>query len=339
MNVTITPNVTPTFTLTDTYCIGDMAAVLTTTSDNGITGTWSPTTINTSAATTSTFTFTPDGSGCGTNFTIQIPVNDCDCSNPSAKLTPTSVSCDSPNSGSILVTNVVGGVAPYLYSIDNGNTFTENNNFNNLSAGAYEIIVQSINGCESLTTAIVNDAIPVEVDLGSNTTLNLGQSVDLNTSVNIPLSKIDTIIWTPSDNLSCENCLTPTATPTNSITYEVLVVDTIGCEGEASISIIVDRRLRVYAPSAFSPNGDGYNDRFTIFSDEHVQEIEELKIFNRWSNIVYIGKNLQPNDLSSGWDGTHRGNFLDPDTFLFFAKLKMEDGRTEIITGEVSLTR
>ena len=46
LNVTITPNQIPAFTLTDTYCEGEMTDVLPTTSNNGITGTWDATQIN-----------------------------------------------------------------------------------------------------------------------------------------------------------------------------------------------------------------------------------------------------------------------------------------------------
>jgi gliding motility-associated-like protein len=53
-------------------------------------------------------------------------------------------------------------------------------------------------------------------------------------------------------------------------------------------------------PNAFSPNGDGINDRFVI-SGLGLTEESSIEVFNRWGTIVYRseGKNYDNN-----WDGT-----------------------------------
>ena len=50
-------------------------------------------------------------------------------------------------SGSIRVTEVTGGVEPYNYSIDNGISWQDDEYFDNLDAGTYEIIVRDANLC------------------------------------------------------------------------------------------------------------------------------------------------------------------------------------------------
>ncbi|WP_309613916.1 T9SS type A sorting domain-containing protein [Flavobacterium sp.] len=72
LDLTITPAVTPTFTAIDPICNGDTLAPLPTTSNNGITGTWSPALDST---TTTTHTFTPDIGQCATTKTKTITVN------------------------------------------------------------------------------------------------------------------------------------------------------------------------------------------------------------------------------------------------------------------------
>ena len=57
MTITVNPLITPTFTQVDPICNGDDLGELPLTSDNGITGTWSPAIDNTA---TETYTFTPD---------------------------------------------------------------------------------------------------------------------------------------------------------------------------------------------------------------------------------------------------------------------------------------
>ena len=72
LDLTITPAVIPTFTAIDPICNGDVLAPIPTTSNNGITGTWTPTLDNT---TTTTYTFTPDSSQCATTITKTITIN------------------------------------------------------------------------------------------------------------------------------------------------------------------------------------------------------------------------------------------------------------------------
>jgi gliding motility-associated-like protein len=73
INVTVTPNVTPTFTLPASICSGATAPALPTTSNNGVTGTWSPSTI--SNTTSGSYTFTPAAGVCAVPVTINIVVN------------------------------------------------------------------------------------------------------------------------------------------------------------------------------------------------------------------------------------------------------------------------
>jgi gliding motility-associated-like protein len=73
INVTVNPNITPTFTLPSSICNGATAPTLPTTSNNGINGTWSPSTVsNTSSG---SYTFTPTAGLCAVPVTINVNVN------------------------------------------------------------------------------------------------------------------------------------------------------------------------------------------------------------------------------------------------------------------------
>ena len=75
MDVEIIAPTIPTFTQIAPICINSAAPTLPTTSDNGITGTWSPAIINTAVAGTSTYTFTPDAGLCATTTTMDITID------------------------------------------------------------------------------------------------------------------------------------------------------------------------------------------------------------------------------------------------------------------------
>ncbi|OYU82350.1 MAG: hypothetical protein CFE23_01125, partial [Flavobacterium sp. BFFFF1] len=72
VTVTITPLATPTFTAVAPICSGATLAALPTTSNNGITGTWTPALNNTA---TTTYTFTPTAGQCALTTTLTITVN------------------------------------------------------------------------------------------------------------------------------------------------------------------------------------------------------------------------------------------------------------------------
>ncbi len=63
----------------------------------------------------------------------------------SAAVTTTPISCENGDDGTLTVSDVVGGEAPYLYSIDNNN-FVANNEFTGLTSGNYTVTIMDSNG-------------------------------------------------------------------------------------------------------------------------------------------------------------------------------------------------
>jgi gliding motility-associated-like protein len=243
--------------------------------------------------------------------------------------------------GLIEILGVSGGTPPYVYSVNGGATFQSSPLFVNLNAGLYSIVVQDALGCE--TTPESQPIVapnPVIVDLDGIVQLKLGESYQLQVLVNFPENEIQQITWTPSEGLSCDDCLTPTVTPTQSTQYRVEVIDQNGCYGTASVQFILDKRPAVFVPNIFSPNGDGENDVFFINAKpESVRQIKSFLVFSRWGESVFEYFNFQPNNPAYGWDGTHRGRPLDPAVFVWFAEIEFIDGRTELFEGGVTLIR
>lgn len=77
ISVVINSPTTPTFISFPPYCVDDTPANLQTTSNNGISGTWSPATISTATAGSATYTFTPNVGLCATTTTITVVVDAC----------------------------------------------------------------------------------------------------------------------------------------------------------------------------------------------------------------------------------------------------------------------
>src|ERR1700722_2336289 len=74
MSITVNSSATPTFTQIGPLCQGSLAPTLSTTSNNGIAGTWSPSTISTGSVGTRTYRFTPTA-GCAASVTMTITIS------------------------------------------------------------------------------------------------------------------------------------------------------------------------------------------------------------------------------------------------------------------------
>jgi hypothetical protein len=75
VTITVNPNVTPAFASFGPYCQNETPDVLSTTSINGITGTWNPTSISTNTSGNQIYTFTPTTGLCASNINQTILVS------------------------------------------------------------------------------------------------------------------------------------------------------------------------------------------------------------------------------------------------------------------------
>ncbi len=100
--VTVSDNLMPTFTLAAAYCVGAAPDALPTTSNNSITGTWSPAAISTATAGTATYTFTPDAGQCATQATMEIVIV-----TPELTITKTAAEANYSSPGDILHYTIV----------------------------------------------------------------------------------------------------------------------------------------------------------------------------------------------------------------------------------------
>jgi gliding motility-associated-like protein len=91
----------------------------------------------------------------------------------------------------------------------------------------------------------------------------------------------------------------------------------------------------LWAPDAFTPNGDGKNDVYRLqvqcpMSDYH------LLIYNRWGQIMF-----DTYDAKKGWDGTWKGDEMPVDTYFYKVEaLSALPGATKIfLKGDLTLIR
>ncbi len=236
--------------------------------------------------------------------------------------------------------SVSGGTGgPYLYTID-GFNFNSTDQPTSILAGTYTLEVIDASGtCTATEEVVIDEPLPITVDLGPDVEIQLGESYEITASV-FPLGAVDSILWMPSTSLSCTDCLDPTATPLDDVTYTVLITDSNSCTGTGSVYIDVDPNRNVYIPNVFSPNGDGVNDIFIPYTGSGVSNIKNMIIFDRWGELVYSRQNFMPNDLATnGWDGYLGGKIMDPAVFVYIIEVEFMDGIDLRYKGDVTLVR
>ena len=106
-----------------------------------------------------------------------------------------------------------------------------------------------------------------------------------------------TYLWEFGDGASSKE-KNPSHTYTATGVYTVVLTTTTasGCESVMEKEVIVHPNFAVYAPNAFTPNGDGLNDKFVVKGVGIKQY--KLKIFSRWGDLLFESDNLE-----DYWDG------------------------------------
>lgn len=283
-----------------------------------------------------TLLVTDNGNGCTSSSVVTVTAN---IDSPTiAGVQVIDPNCFGENNGSITLDNITGGQVPYLYSIDGG-ALAPINQFSFLGAGEYEILVQDANGCETNQLVTITDPQELLVELGDNQTIGLGEEFQLSAQI---IGAYDSIMWSANcPDSVCANQPEFLISPLNTISYFVTVVDGNGCITTDQITINVEKGREVFIPNAFTPNGDGNNDRFWVYPGGEVAKVHEFRVFNRWGEQVFGATNFDPftQDDTNGWDGTLDSKKMNPAVFVYYVDIEFIDGRREVLKGDVALRR
>jgi len=252
-----------------------------------------------------------------------------------ANLIPQAPLCPGFSDGSLQVNQVINTYPPYDITLDSITAMTPDALFSNLAEGSYALSIIDRYGCRLDTTVTIPSADILSLDLGPDQTVDLGEGVQLPQLTTAPVSNIN---WMPETGVICEdNCLSPFLLPATTTTYSLTIGTEAGCTVSDSLTITVEEVREVYIPSAFSPNDDGRNDRFTVYANTpNVQEVH-VQVFNRWGALVYEESPLLPN--TGGWDGRFKGEPVGSDIFTYLVRAIFLDGKEIIYTGDILLVK
>lgn len=212
-----------------------------------------------------------------------------------------------------------------------------------LGEGTYSIsVVSPFNGaCRFDTIVNINNTdYTVDADF---TFVSLAYQQKMETEAKIQFTNtspgnITTSSWNFGDG-GTSNEFNPQYTyyVTGNYTVTLNVTDEKGCPGSVQKVLVIAQHVPcgLEFPNAFTPNNDGTNDNIGVLG---FAETVELKIFNRWGEIVF-----RTFEIPKRWDGTYRNEASPIGAYPFILEWECPDesGRLRKYTrvGDVSLIR
>lgn len=250
--------------------------------------------------------------------------------------------CFGINTGAIVIQkdDVTGGLPTYQFSL-NDSTFSDVNKsgiFSNLTGRErYVVYVRDRAGCVDTSSVYINGLPQLDLDAGRDREIELGDSTHtfVTTNAFIPIK----LKWTPSGSVSCDTCESVFLKPIETTAYTIVGTGPQGCTEKTRLLVKVKMNKKVYLPNVFTPNGDGVNDFFFPNTARHIKQVNYMRVFNRWGEMVFEKKEFQPNEENSGWDGSHKGSLLVGDVYAYVVEVLLHNGLTEIYKGDVTLIR
>ncbi len=127
--------------------------------------------------------------------------------------------------------------------------------------------------------------------------------------------------------------------------YGFRIVDEDGCVVRDTAHLIPDRNAdacrdaiysQIYIPNAFSPNGDGINDRFRLYPRPTFIKSLSFSVFNRWGGKVHQSDIFEPAESARhSWNGNEQSG----GAYVILTHLTLQDESEFELATDLTLIR
>jgi gliding motility-associated-like protein len=283
-------------------CQDDPNPILPTISNNtpGITGVWTPATIDSSIPVDITHTFLPNSGQCQTTVDMTIVIVP---AVPPSFIADKLTGCN-PLPVNFSTINPIPG-ANYTWFLNNTEIGTGPNLVYTINASGYHDITLEYELSSCMETTTYSDYIFMENDPIASFTFNpvvISSEIEEINFVNSSIGGVS-YLWDFGDNSS--STVQNTSHTYTGISDNVLVSLTastpLGCSDNYEMTIVVLSEAIFYIPNTFTPDEDEHNQLWRpIFTSGFDIYSFNLEVYNRWGEIIW-----ETNDASAGWDGTY----------------------------------
>jgi gliding motility-associated-like protein len=287
-----------------------------------------------------TITLTIQESGCDSTFVFHFMVNP----DPLSSFTASNSFGCQPVEASF--TNASSNLEnpTYLWEFGDGTTSNDVNPTHIYpDPGHYDVTLTVTNATGCINTFTLIDAVEVyEVPVADFTADPQSATIDNPTinfaeNISIPFTIID---WNFGDSTSVSGEPNPRHTYGAVGNYIVVMYTETehGCWDRDTLEIGIVEDIEIFVPNAFSPDGDGLNDCFSVGGTTgDVIDIFRIMIFNRWGGLIYDSPISDPNCV---WDGRDlKGVLVTPDTYVFRIFGKNFRGAKKVYEGMIMIVK
>jgi gliding motility-associated-like protein len=198
-------------------------------------------------------------------------------------------------------------------------------------SGAYQATLVNSDGC-TLKTAVEN----IIVETPRPAIRYPLQYAVMNFPVQLNARNFgESVLWSPATYLDDPGIVSPqfNSPVLQDQIYNITITTTLGCVTVDTQMVKVIKEVKIYVPTAFTPNNDGRNDYLRPIM-EGIKELHYFRVFNRWGQVVY---NMGSDER--GWDGTVGGQIQQTGVFVWVVSGLGLDGRPYLMKGTVTLIR
>ncbi|MCB9183997.1 MAG: gliding motility-associated C-terminal domain-containing protein [Flavobacteriales bacterium] len=161
------------------------------------------------------------------------------------------------------------------------------------AAGSYSVST-ALDACILSDTVVVSMGVPVSFSLPSDTLVDLCAAQEVLLDARPDPANAD-VTWSTGG-------LGSTATVSAAGSYMVHASAVDHCAASAVITVIDTCSTPLYAPNAFTPNGDGFNDVWRPIWAANPGAWLEFTIYDRWGVVLF-----HSDSQDAAWDGTANG--------------------------------
>ena len=141
------------------------------------------------------------------------------------------------------------------------------------------------------------------------------------------------VAWTPAGTLNNASLVTPIAKPDATTTYLLTALNADNCTATDNVTItVVPSCIKIM--NAFTPNGDGFNDRWLVLNGTACTKQTLVSVYNRYGQLVYRNDNYENN-----WDGTYKGKPVADGTYYYNVTYRLINSKTVTLKGDVTILR
>jgi len=213
-----------------------------------------------------------------------------------------------------------------LWQISDGQVYTNMDTINTgqMSDGNYAVSLTIISPDGCVNTTILNNALRSMPRPTANFRYSPATITALNTTVKMENLSIGNDIsnWTMqyanpgASNTSEPTVVFPEGVVDNYI-VQLIAETNFGCTDTMYQVIEIKPEVILYSPNTFTPDNDEFNATWKIFIEGIDVSEFELKVYNRWGEIVW-----QSYDPSAEWDGTYKGEIVSSGSYNWTIRAK-----------------